>query len=625
MVSRSLGIPRRAIPCAQRTYLRKFLRRDWTLILAFNAGLACVAATIGFTTWLSKQILRCPDWATDCAVGDKVDEFRRNIATVQGLVTVTYAIGLAALAFAAHGMSEAALWPLLNRQSLTIKQLDAYLEASRGSITASLSVLLAARGFHSTLIVSCTVVVTLLPFAAAPLTGFVYDQGNIPTKLQSQYQPGGGIGPSFQQNNPPTSIRVGASTLYDSWSSGISKEPMPESWDWFVDRSALATRGNMTVRAVRLKTDISCGASKPEIAKAKGHFVYYKTNMKRGPGEGENDATAKVNLWQRLTVWAHDYTFISPTKTSATLFFAAFNGAIEGGANTTDPGGEGKVANVSTISCNISVEFVEDTLVVGSVSQGLPTTQINFLGRLRGGHGANNNDNENKLVGNQTLNELALWFTMATVAIGKSKDGAQPLYKYEKDGLPMSITSGMNDTDNGRWTINYIENFIRVAMGAIALSESKSWKDGGSVVMTSIVHTKKLNPSRPRLLAIPPMFIIAFGLVMMVWNLRLHASRGLPIMRKAPLSEILKSALTEEMCHVARLKEGRPEQPSRLGGTKIKCGVITEAGNWGFVALSEDKPFEEGDSRELLDVEAVKPKQGSSYASLHSVEYVAND
>jgi hypothetical protein len=580
----------------QGHYIGHFLRHDWKSTLAFVAGLACIAAVIAFTAWLSKEILRCPEWAIECHVAVKVEDIRNNIAIVQGLVTVIYMVGLVALAYAAHGMSEVALWPLLKTRSLKIGQVDNYLEASRGSIPSSMLALAAARGWHSVFVVFCTIGITLLPLTAAPLTGFVYDLHDISTAFKSKVSPGGGIGPPFSQNNPPTSPHSGATAFYNSWSTGISEEPMSEYRDWFIDRLAFEKRGNMTVRAVKLRQSISCGASKPKKFEWTNGDPRCGTNMNKGSGdpnetgENSNDEEVLIRPGQRLTVWAHEYNFDSPTTTSATLFFGAMDGSIEGGDVTMIPQEpyKRKIANISAISCGISVEIVEDTLAVGTVPQGIPIPQINFLGRLRNPGGANNRDNNEELVGSQNLNSLALWFVMAPIVVGQSSRGAQPLYGFNEPKLPLIVTSGMDDANNTKWTIAHIEKFIHGAIGALAQAASAGWKEGGPVVMTSFAFTQKLDPERAALLAVPPVLIVVLGILLMIWNQRRHVKLRLPIMRKAPLGEILESALVDDMYLAARSKRAKTGQPSRLNEMIIKFDKVPESRKWSLVEVGKN-------------------------------------
>jgi hypothetical protein len=110
------------------------------------------------------------------------------------VVTAFYAVGLAALAYAAHVLAEAALWPLLSKQTLTIDQMETYVEASRGSVASTPSALFASRSFDSFVILIFSAIITLAPLAGAPVVGYVYDQGNVSVAFESLYQPGGGIG-----------------------------------------------------------------------------------------------------------------------------------------------------------------------------------------------------------------------------------------------------------------------------------------------------------------------------------------------------------------------------------------------------------------------------------------------
>jgi hypothetical protein len=288
---------------------------------------------------------------------------------VQGLVTAVYVIGMASVAYAAHSLSESALWPLLFKQALTIKQMSTYLEASRGSIPSSPFALFAARNFDSTLVLLCTVIITIVPLSSAPLVGYVYDRQNISVGFESQYKQGGGIGPYYVQKNPPISIRDSSVALYSSWESKISSEPMPEYRDWFIDRRSLEARGNMTVEAVQPIQSVTCRAWKPEKPSRKDRHIWFKTKMadnRKRKDEHNHDNKVKIQRRPRLAVWAHDYSFLSPTRTKTMLVFEALNGSIDGGVTTTDLPTSSKVVNMSTIICDVDVEIVNNQLKVGN-------------------------------------------------------------------------------------------------------------------------------------------------------------------------------------------------------------------------------------------------------------------
>lgn len=162
-----------------RRSFRTFIGQHRTVLFALFSGTCCVSSVVAFTTYLSRQIFQCPDWAVDCYVPRRVVWFAEHIGTVQGMSTAVYAIGLACLAYTAHVFSETALWPLLNQQHFTIKEMGNFLEASRGSIPSSPSALLSARSLHSMLVLICTIVITLVPLSAAPTVGYVYHQKTI--------------------------------------------------------------------------------------------------------------------------------------------------------------------------------------------------------------------------------------------------------------------------------------------------------------------------------------------------------------------------------------------------------------------------------------------------------------
>ncbi|KAF1998054.1 hypothetical protein P154DRAFT_622035 [Amniculicola lignicola CBS 123094] len=538
----------------------RFLRHNLTILLALSCGLACITAVLLFSSHLSNQILRCPDWSTQCKIPFFIEVVRNNIGTIQGISTAVYAIGLGALAYAAHAFSESALWPLLNRQSLSLKQVDTYLEASRGSIPSSPSALWAARSFDSILVIMCTVFITLIPLGGAPLMGYVYDQKNMTHDFESLYQPGGGIEPLFAQSSPPESLRDQAGSLYSSWAYNISHEPMPAFRDWFVDRSKLEMRGSMSVKAVKIKQEVVCrGWRAGALRKEKG-LLWFKTNMRGHRKNGTVDHSEEIGVRDkpRLAVWVHDYRFPTPTKTSATVIFASLNGDIESGEIMPLPG-NAAMKNISSVACDIDVEFIEDTLTVGFGSHGAPV-EINAIKSLR---------NPVK-GGNATLNELALWFAVAPVANGVSVDGAQPMYVYDQPGqLPLRYTSTTEGESKG-WSVNDLANLIRVSTGASALAESSRRDDGRKVIMTSRTHTMRLDPSRPILLLILPILILLNALALIIWNIRMHDRLEIPIMRKATLSELLKSAQTEDIRVPASAAKFNDGWPSGLDALKSK-------------------------------------------------------
>jgi hypothetical protein len=385
---------------------------------------------------------------------------------------------------------------------------------------------------------------------------------------------------------------------------------MPEYRDWFIDRRSLEARGNMTVEAVQLIQSVTCRAWKPEKPSRKDRHLWFKTKMadnRKRKDEHNHDNKVKIQRRPRLAVWAHDYSFLSPTRTKTMLVFAALNGSIDGSVTTTDLPTISKVVNMSTIICDVDVEIVNNQLKVGNGGDSATApVQITSLSHLRVTGGSNSTQDDVRFGTNKedTLNELALWFTVAPIVNGASIGGAQPMYDHltrSKDDLPGRATSG-NSGSNSYWTIEYIENFIRISMGASAIADSTNLPDG-EVTFNSLAYTLKLDPSRTMLLVIPPAIIIANAILLLVWNLLLHHQLQIPIMRKATIGEILKSAQTEDVRRRAMRNMQIPNQISQLDDLRVQFGA-TEAGLWG---LSEP----EGDSRLL--VHELKHYRGDSY------------
>ncbi|KAK7184308.1 hypothetical protein PSPO01_09685 [Paraphaeosphaeria sporulosa] len=120
-----------------------------------------------------------------------------------------------------------------------------------------------------------------------------------------------------------------------------------------------------------------------------------------------------------------------------------------------------------------------------------------------------------------TLNTLALWMTVAPITVGINAEGTQPHYEYRADWIPAHHTSSARSANN-QWTVTYIENFIRVPVGAAVLGDVVSWPSKrGDVSITSTVFQSKLDSKKPKLLAVPPAIILICAWVLIVCNLRL--------------------------------------------------------------------------------------------------------
>lgn len=504
---------------------------------------------------------------------------KKNLGVVQGLTTALYAIGLAAIAYAAHSLSEAALWPLLTKRNMTLAHIETYLEASRGSVPASPSALFATRSTHAFVVVLCTVVITLVPFSGAPLIGYTYQRYDHLVQFQSIYKPGGGVGPLFSQTNPPKSIRGNAASLYTSWASGLASEPLPDYRTWFLDRATLADRGNMSVMGVNIFQNITCypwRPPKPHLSKNNSTFVF-PTKMKEADNRHEKEITVLPR--SRLTVWAHDYEFVSEYRTRSTLVCAVVNGTIAGGEVLDDIPRISGIRKISTIACDVDLELIDDHLEIGQTETRATPISINSLANVRR-RGSNLT---------ATLNELVLWFTVAPITIGLSVAGAQPMYRPNDKNytIPIIYTTEAREGFYDKWNITYIENFVKVAIGASVLGESTNALNFDPVEFSSFKQSVKLDPRRPVLLIVPPLVILFCAIILLVWNLYMHRRMQVPIMRLATLSEFTKSSQSEDLCRMAMVDMRNSDGPTGL--EKVSIGFSADnIGTWGL-RTAEDR------------------------------------
>ncbi|RSM00952.1 hypothetical protein CDV31_011592 [Fusarium ambrosium] len=462
----------------------RFLRSATTLPLTLLAGLACIIAATAFTTRLSKEIFQCPDWSIQCTVDSNIVWIQAHLGTVQGIVTAFYVASLAAIAHVAHAFAETMVWPLLSKQSYSLKQLDTYLSASQGSIPSILFAFGAAKDLETVLIILGLCILAAVPLSAAPLVGYVYELQNITMPFEASYLPAGGMGPVFtQRSTAPVMPKSVSQTVskYIAWSNQLSLEPLPDYRSW-IERNI--TCSGHTLNLTHPESEI---------------FLTVDTLLRQryANRKKKSDEIVRIRDQPRSTLWVHDFEFVSPHRTRSTLVFAALNGKIETGLPTSAPPTwkEDWPSGISAVSCTVDVELVDDTLMVGSGFPAPPET-INSLDIVGKGAGGN-------------TSEIALWFSVAPTVVGINVQGRQPLFELCPSELPASelpvvFISSTKSTKCNSWTLRNLHDFIDVSMGAMATASSKAFDKGlPKVTIPSWHHTTKLDPARPPLLAIP--------------------------------------------------------------------------------------------------------------------------
>ena len=170
-----------------------FVRKNLNMPLAMLSGILACAGVIWFTIWLSLQQLRCPDFAIDCQISNYATMINGNTGLIQGFTTAVYIIGLSAIAYAVHCVSECLIWPIFTQKPHTIAELDSLLTATRGSIPAIPRAAFSLRTTQSAVIFVITMVVTLVSLSGAPLMGYVYGKQNYTQLFESEHNSSGGM------------------------------------------------------------------------------------------------------------------------------------------------------------------------------------------------------------------------------------------------------------------------------------------------------------------------------------------------------------------------------------------------------------------------------------------------
>ncbi|KAK0750533.1 heterokaryon incompatibility protein-domain-containing protein [Schizothecium vesticola] len=189
----------------RRLGLGPFVATHLSLVAALVAGLILVVVAIVYASTTSNQILECPDWAVDCRQADNWTV--EHLGTVQGIVTLVFFVGLSALGYVALAFCEASVWVLLTLQTFKIRELEAYLSVTRGSVLAVPAAAMAVKTLPAGLVLAAAVVVTLIPLASIPMVGFAFTPALRSVVLEGDYTAGGGIEERHEGGDLPTAVK----------------------------------------------------------------------------------------------------------------------------------------------------------------------------------------------------------------------------------------------------------------------------------------------------------------------------------------------------------------------------------------------------------------------------------
>lgn len=108
--------------------------------------------------------------------------------------------------------------------------------------------------------------------------------------------------------------------------------------------------------------------------------------------------------------------------------------------------------------------------------------------------------------------------------------------------LNRSTLPGLED-ENNKWTVPYIENFIRASI----IGDSTTWSMDYKSTFTSHFAVLRRQPWRRKSLLLPPALYLTNAAVLLVVTLPPHRKLQIPITRYATSSEISNSTQTEDL------------------------------------------------------------------------------
>ncbi|MCJ1305763.1 hypothetical protein MMC08_008579 [Hypocenomyce scalaris] len=529
-------------------------------------------ASFAFTVWLSRQPLACPTWATDCKIGTSTGFIAANLGLVQGIVNTVYGLGLAIMSYTAYPLGQVALWPILTREPYTLRGVDNYLSATRGSIPSLPWAFFTAKSIRARTVVLCVATVTFLLQIDSLIIGFAYTTQEVLGIYQSNYTVGGGLGLDFSQSNPPVpwpEAVTSAFSLYTAWSKGLVSEPLPEYRHYIMQRDTLSHLGNISLQAVKAKPIINCTGRAINISDYDTVLFNVTTNWTQSP-------SVFLRIQPQLTLWVDHIIHPDTTRSVSTLVFAAINGSIEGGL-VTEPTALMRnlsYTGISCVACSVDVTLVEEGLEIGNftIDQGSQNNSIvsslddDFLG-----------------LGNTlglSFNDVATWIGSAVTTYGIPIHGAQPMFSPNpapNNTLPVSFTSSVVDTVNN-WTLSTLQDFIHVGSGALSFAmvgpDLANW-NYTNITLESGWPTPQLETRRSIILLAPAVLLLLLIALLALLDIWMHSFSNVPAVRLASTSELIASAQTSEI-RTAALRSVVTEDEVELDSLKVWYGETAD-------------------------------------------------
>ncbi|CAP64805.1 uncharacterized protein PODANS_5_3580 [Podospora anserina S mat+] len=535
-------------PAPRRLGILSFIGKQLSLVVALIAGIISVAVAIAYTVAASKQLLQCPAWANDCRSLDLWTA--ENLGAIQGIITAVYLIGLSAFAYVCQALCEAALWPLLHTQTLTISALGGFLALNHGNIMSLPQAATGIRSLSAAVVFVVSLLAILLPLAAPPLVGYactpILEAVTISSNISSSAS--SVLDRPFTQTNPPSPAFIPALSAYNTYANNPASEPLPSFRNWLFDRSILATRGSFTAKAVHLDTNITChGQQLQQLHRNNAPINAFKTTTNLSSSRHKPSGEVWFTPQPHLTVFLDDVNFHSTNIINTTIILAAINGTISGGQTTNLT--LGNIKSVSAISCSVLLSVNDDVLTIGPAPPNPTRPVLSSLSDLN-------------------LTSTLLWLTASPLLVTQA----------------ILSNSTLTRLDSNKWTIPGLESFLHFSIAAMAtslFSSSPSQTPTHQQKLVSAIETKKLSTERAFLLLVPPLLYTFFIIFMALWDVVMHKKYQIPVMRGMSVSEVTKSSQTAWMREQAGADGAKSHLPSQLGGLSVRFGVVG-GGEVGF-------------------------------------------
>lgn len=373
-----------------------------------------------------------------------------------------------------------------------------------------------------------------------------------------------------------------AAALYASWDAGFSDEPLADLRDFVLNREQMnATRGNVTIAAVRVQKSINCDGFplviKCVIDATPNVFTVNSSLTDKGtPGQ----RWVRVRRSPRTAVWVDGFEYMNDTRTVTRLVLASINGTIENGEITPliFDGGDVTNVNISAVMCRVDVN-----LEAGHISRGPLDASVTTVTALDGPLNVSSRAlHVTKAPNSSRLNNLAAWFGAAPAVFGTVVYGATPMFETKATrnknmtarGLPSSWTDSWPSLKPGVdqagdvWDEKLIHRFLNVTSGALGIvltSYGTGTRNEGTVTVRTQVWASRMDPLWTYLLLLPVAVIVPVRAVLILLHVSSYRDSDIPEPMATAMGDIIMNSRTLNIQALADLgQSARLEEMQKM-------------------------------------------------------------